>query len=67
MGDTFIDKIYRGDAPEDVAALYAAWAATYETDARIEQTEKRFEQLRQLAPGFQAIHPIRPYFILRWT
>jgi predicted TPR repeat methyltransferase len=32
MGATFIDKIYRGDAPEDVAALYAAWAATYETE-----------------------------------
>ena len=32
--------------------------ATYLTDPRIERTEKRFEQLRQLAPGFQAIHPI---------
>ena len=31
---------------------------TYHTDPRIEQTEKRFEQLRQLAPRFQAIHPI---------
>jgi hypothetical protein len=35
-----------------------AEAETYATDPRIEQTEKRFEQLRQLAPGFQAIHPI---------
>ena len=33
-------------------------AETYATDPRIESTEKRFEQLRQLAPGFQAIHPI---------
>jgi hypothetical protein len=33
-------------------------AATYHSDSRIEITEKRFEQLRQLAPGFQAIHPI---------
>lgn len=33
-------------------------AATYTSDPRIERTEKRFEQLRQLAPGFQAIHPI---------
>jgi len=32
--------------------------ATYATDPRIERTEKRFEQLRQLAPGFQTIHPI---------
>lgn len=32
--------------------------ATYGSDPRIERTEKRFEQLRQLAPGFQAIHPI---------
>ena len=31
---------------------------TYRTDPRIETTEQRFEQLRQLAPGFQAIHPI---------
>lgn len=31
---------------------------THETDPRIERTEKRFEQLRQLAPGFQTIHPI---------
>jgi len=33
-------------------------AATYHSDPRIQITEKRFEQLRQLAPGFQAIHPI---------
>ncbi len=32
--------------------------ASYTTDPRIERTEKRFEQLRQLAPGFQSIHPI---------
>lgn len=32
--------------------------ATYLTDPRIETTEKRFEQLRQLAPGFQTVHPI---------
>jgi hypothetical protein len=31
---------------------------SYETDPRIAYTEKRFEQLRQLAPTFQAIHPI---------
>jgi hypothetical protein len=31
---------------------------SYETDPRIDRTEKRFEQLRQLAPGFQAIHPV---------
>jgi hypothetical protein len=33
-------------------------AASYATDPRITRTEKRFEQLRQLAPRFQAIHPI---------
>ena len=33
-------------------------AASYRSDPRIERTEKRFEQLRQLAPGFQTIHPI---------
>ena len=32
--------------------------ATYETDPRIETTRKRFDQLKQLSPGFQAIHPI---------
>jgi hypothetical protein len=32
--------------------------AGYESDPRIERTEKRFEQLRQLSPTFQAIHPI---------
>jgi len=35
-----------------------AESSTYHDDPRIERTEKRFEQLRQLAPGFQAIHPI---------
>ncbi len=35
-----------------------AETATYDTDPRIERTRKRFEQLRQLAPRFQAIHPI---------
>ena len=30
----------------------------YGSDPRIARTERRFEQLRQLAPGFQAIHPI---------
>jgi len=35
-----------------------ARAETYESDPRIERTEKRFTQLRQLAPSFQAIHPI---------
>lgn len=32
--------------------------ATYHGDPRIESTEKRMEQLRQLAPGFQEIHPV---------
>lgn len=31
---------------------------TYGSDPRIARTEKRFEQLRKLAPGFQTIHPI---------
>ncbi len=35
-----------------------AETASYATDPRIRRTEKRFEQLRQLAPEFQAIHPI---------
>jgi hypothetical protein len=35
-----------------------AETATYDTDPRIARTRKRFDQLRQLAPGFQAIHPI---------
>ncbi len=35
-----------------------AETATYTSDPRIERTEKRFEQLRRLAPGFQAIHPV---------
>ncbi len=33
-------------------------ADTYETDPRIETSEKRFGHVRRLAPGFQAIHPI---------
>jgi hypothetical protein len=35
-----------------------ARADTYHTDSRIERTEKRFQRLHQLAPDFQAIHPI---------
>jgi hypothetical protein len=35
-----------------------AETATYTSDPRIERTEKRLEQLRQLAPGFQTIHPV---------
>jgi len=35
-----------------------AETATYETDPRIERTQKRFDQVNQLAPGFQAIHPV---------
>jgi len=31
---------------------------TYHTDPRIERTQKRFDQVEQLAPGFQAIHPV---------
>jgi hypothetical protein len=31
---------------------------TYLTDPRIERTQKRFDQVEQLAPGFQAIHPV---------
>lgn len=33
-------------------------AAGYVTDPRIARAERRFEQLRKLAPGFQSIHPI---------
>ncbi|MDJ0850325.1 MAG: sulfotransferase [Myxococcota bacterium] len=33
-------------------------ASGYASDPRIARTERRFEQLRRLAPGFQAIHPI---------
>jgi hypothetical protein len=33
-------------------------SASYETDPRIEAAEKRFEQVRRLAPGFQTVHPI---------
>jgi hypothetical protein len=32
--------------------------ATYATDPRILVSEKRFEQLRRLAPGFMDIHPV---------
>ncbi len=35
-----------------------AETASYETDPRIERCRKRFEQVQQLAPGVQAIHPI---------
>ena len=35
-----------------------AQSQTCASDPRIARTEKRFGQLRQLAPGFQAIHPI---------
>ncbi len=31
---------------------------TYQTDPRIERTQKRFDQIDRLAPGFQAIHPV---------
>jgi hypothetical protein len=31
---------------------------TYHTDPRIDRTQKRFDQVEQLAPGFQAIHPV---------
>jgi hypothetical protein len=34
-----------------------AETASYHSDPRIARTEKRFEQLHQLAPGFQTIHP----------
>jgi hypothetical protein len=33
-------------------------AASYATDPRIARSERRFAQVRSLAPGFQAIHPI---------
>jgi hypothetical protein len=32
--------------------------ASYDTDPRIAAAEKRFEQVRRLAPGFQTVHPI---------
>ncbi len=35
-----------------------AEAETYHTDPRIERTQKRFDQVDRLAPGFQAIHPV---------
>jgi hypothetical protein len=31
---------------------------TYLTDPRIERTQKRFDQVNRLAPGFQTIHPV---------
>ena len=31
---------------------------TYQTDPRIERTQNRFDQVEQLAPGFQTIHPV---------
>jgi len=33
-------------------------AVTYETDPRIERTDRQLDQLRKLAPGVDAIHPI---------
>jgi hypothetical protein len=41
------------DAPCPPAAT-----ANYDSDPRIVTTKKRFDQLKQLAPGFQAIHPV---------
>lgn len=35
-----------------------AETATYETDPRIATTQARFDQVNQLAPGFQTIHPV---------
>jgi len=35
-----------------------AETATYDTDPRIATTQARFDQVKALAPGFQAIHPI---------
>ena len=35
-----------------------AETASYESDPRIEVCQKRFDQVGQLAPGFQAIHPV---------
>lgn len=35
-----------------------AETATYATDPRIARTQKRFDQVNRLAPGFQAIHPV---------
>ena len=35
-----------------------AETATYHTDPRIETTQARFDQVNQLAPGFQTIHPV---------
>jgi hypothetical protein len=33
-------------------------SATYDVDPRIARTDRQFDQLRKLAPGFDAIHPI---------
>jgi hypothetical protein len=35
-----------------------AESSTYDTDPRIASTQKRFDQVNQLAPGFQTIHPV---------
>ena len=35
-----------------------AETVTYHTDPRIETTQARFDQVNQLAPGFQTIHPV---------
>jgi hypothetical protein len=35
-----------------------AESASFDSDPRIGRTEARFEQLRRLAPGLQAIHPV---------
>ena len=35
-----------------------AESQTYLTDPRIERTQKRFDMVEKLAPGFQAIHPV---------
>jgi hypothetical protein len=35
-----------------------AESESYHTDPRIERTQKRFDQVDQLAPGFQTIHPV---------
>jgi len=35
-----------------------AETSTYHSDPRIARTQKRFDQINRLAPGFQAIHPV---------
>ncbi|HEB88062.1 MAG TPA: sulfotransferase [Deltaproteobacteria bacterium] len=35
-----------------------AEAETYDSDPRIARTQKRFDQVGRLAPGFQTIHPV---------